>query len=55
MNVYKMTIIYLKSLIVMLESIDKKPEKELEINVGILTEIQTELSKLIQTLKNQIN
>lgn len=51
MSVYKMTMLYIKSVLVMLESLDKKPENEIEVNIGILTDLKKELGSLIDTLQ----
>ena len=47
------SIMYLKSLIVILESLSKKeePEDYVKINIGILTDVQGTIGKLITNLQ----
>jgi len=49
MNPYQDAIIYLKSLIIILESLEEKKDENL--NIGILTDIQSKIGELIVTLQ----
>ena len=49
MTPYKDAIMYLESLIIMLESLEKKEDEKL--NIVILTNIQSKIGELIVTLQ----
>ena len=50
-------IVYLKSLIVILESLEEKQNSEdyLKVNIGILNDVQGTIGKLITTLQKMDN
>tara|TARA_Y100000034_G_C6540279_1_gene233058 strand:- start:306 stop:506 length:201 start_codon:yes stop_codon:yes gene_type:complete len=49
MTPYQDAIIYLKSLIIILESLEEKKDETL--NIGILTDVQNKIGELIVTLQ----
>ena len=49
MTPYKDAIIYLKGIIIILESLEEKKDETL--NIGILTDIQNKIGELIVTLQ----
>ena len=49
MSPYKDAILYLKSLIIILESLEEKKDETL--NIGILTDVQNKIGELIVTLQ----
>ena len=51
------TILYLKSLIVILESLSEKQEQEdnIKVNIGILNDVKNTIGKLINNLNKLIN
>mgnify|MGYP005822250663 CR=1 FL=1 len=52
MKPYQEAVLYLKSLIVILESLEEKDTKKdyIKINIGILNDVQTTVGKLIANL-----
>ena len=49
MSPYKDAIMYLESLIIILESLEEKKDETL--NIGILTDVQNKIGELIVTLQ----
>ena len=49
MTPYKDAIMYLEGIIIILESLEKKEDKAL--NIGILTDIQSKIGELVVTLQ----
>ena len=52
MSPYEEAIVYLKSLIIILESLDQKTDDKL--NIGILTDVHKKIGELITTLQTII-
>ena len=51
MSPYAVQIAYLKSLIIILESMDQSQEEDINVSIGMLNEIKTNMGKLIKTLQ----
>lgn len=51
------TILYLKSLIVILESLSEKQDQEdnIKVNIGILNDVKNTIGKLISNLNKLVN
>tara|TARA_R100000808_G_C2154259_1_gene165132 strand:- start:4611 stop:4772 length:162 start_codon:yes stop_codon:yes gene_type:complete len=50
MSPYAVQIAYLKSLIIILESMDES-EEDVHVSIGVLNEVKTNMGKLIKTLQ----